>query len=99
MNENLLNALQYHGAAAGVVAALVVSLDLGRGPTGWAFAVFVTSSIALIAWRFLQKDSEGIGWQNCGLLLINLIGVYRSSSARRRPEASARRLCAYRTTC
>jgi hypothetical protein len=77
MNENLLTALQYYGATAGVAAALVVSLDLGRRPTGWAFAVFVTSSVALIAWGFLQKDSEGIGWQNCVLLLINLIGVYR----------------------
>jgi hypothetical protein len=77
MNENLLTALQYYGAAAGVIAALVVSLDLGRKPTGWAFVLFVTSSIALIAWGFLQEDSEGIGWQNAILLVINAIGVYR----------------------
>jgi hypothetical protein len=37
----------------------------------------VTSSITLIAWGFLKGDSEGIGWQNCMLLLINLIGIYR----------------------
>ncbi len=77
MNETLLTALQYYGAAAGVIAALVVSLDLGRRPTGWAFVLFVTSSIALVAWGFLQEDSEGIGWQNAVLLAINLIGVYR----------------------
>jgi hypothetical protein len=77
MNENLLTALQYYGAAAGVIAALVVSLDLGRKPTGWAFVLFVTSSVALIAWGFLQEDSEGIGWQNAVLLVINLVGVYR----------------------
>lgn len=77
MNENLLTALQYYGAAAGVVAALVVSLDLGRRPTGWAFVLFVSSSAALIAWGFWQEDSEGIGWQNVVLLAINLIGVYR----------------------
>ncbi len=77
MNENILTALQYFGAAAGVVAALVVSLDLGRRPTGWAFVLFVASSIALIAWGFLKEDSEGIGWQNVVLLAINLIGVYR----------------------
>jgi hypothetical protein len=77
MNETLLTAVQYYGAAAGVIAALVVSLDLGRKPTGWAFVLFVTSSAALIAWGFLQEDSEGIGWQNVILLLINLIGVYR----------------------
>jgi hypothetical protein len=77
MNETLLTAVQYYGAAAGVIAALVVSLDLGRKPTGWAFVLFATSSAALIAWGFLQEDSEGIGWQNVILLLINLIGVYR----------------------
>ena len=77
MNETLLTAVQYYGAAAGVIAALVVSLDLGRRPTGWAFVLFVTSSLALIAWGFLQQDSEGIGWQNAVLLVINLIGVYR----------------------
>ncbi len=77
MNETLLTAVQYYGAAAGVIAALVVSLDLGRKPTGWAFVLFVASSAALIAWGFLQEDSEGIGWQNVILLLINLIGVYR----------------------
>jgi hypothetical protein len=77
MNETILTALQYYGAAAGVIAALVVSLDLGRKPTGWAFVLFVTSSITLIAWGFLKEDSEGIGWQNAVLLVINAIGVYR----------------------
>lgn len=77
MNETILTALQYYGAGAGVIAALVVSLDLGRKPTGWAFVLFVTSSIALIAWGFMQEDSEGIGWQNAVLLVINAIGVYR----------------------
>jgi hypothetical protein len=77
MNDNLLTALQYYGAAAGVIAALVVSLDLGRKPTGWAFVLFVTSSITLIAWGFLKEDSEGIGWQNAILLVINVIGVYQ----------------------
>ena len=77
MNETVLTALQYYGAGAGVIAALVVSLDLGRKPTGWAFVLFVSSSIVLIAWGFGQEDSEGIGWQNAVLLVINMIGVYR----------------------
>src|SRR5438128_3958959 len=47
MSDILLNSLQYYGAAAGAIAALIVSLDLGRKPTGWAFVIFVTSSIAL----------------------------------------------------
>lgn len=74
---NLVDILQYYGAAAGVVAAALVSLDLGRRVTGWAMVLFVTSSIALIAWGFLGEDNEGIGWQNVVLLVINATGVYR----------------------
>lgn len=77
MSELLLNCLQYYGAAAGAVAALIVSLDLGRRPTGWAFVIFVTSSLALIGWGFLNDEGKGIGTQNAVLLVINVIGVYR----------------------
>ena len=76
MSEALLDALQYYGAAAATLAALLVSLNLGERWNGWAFVIFVTSSLALIAWGFLQPDSEGIGWQNVALLGINLVGVY-----------------------
>jgi len=86
MNENLLNALQYYGAGAGLVAALIVSLNLGARPTGWGFVIFVTSSIALIAWGFMNDEGEGIGWQNIGLLAINLIGVYRYLLSGKNPE-------------
>ncbi len=77
MPDTLLTVLQYYGAVAATVAALVVSLNLGRRITGWAFVLFVTSSIALIGWGFLDKDSEGIGWQNVALLAINAVGVWR----------------------
>ena len=73
----LTAALQWYGAVAGAIAALLVSLDLGRRWTGISFVIFVTSSIALIAWGFLKPDAEGIGTQNIVLLVINLIGVYR----------------------
>lgn len=77
MSDNLLDALQYYGAGAATLAALIVSLNLGRRWTGWAFVIFVTSSVALIGWGFLQPESAGIGWQNVALLGINAIGVYR----------------------
>jgi quinol-cytochrome oxidoreductase complex cytochrome b subunit len=77
VSDTLLTILQYYGAGASTLAALIVSLNLGRRWTGWAFVVFVTSSIALTLWGFLQPDSEGIGWQNIALLIINAIGVYR----------------------
>ncbi|MBA2935577.1 hypothetical protein HZF05_15945 [Sphingomonas sp. CGMCC 1.13654] len=69
--------LQYYGAAAGALAALVVSLDIGRKGTGIGFVIFVTSSIALIGWGFMGPEAKGIGTQNIVLLAINLIGVYR----------------------
>jgi hypothetical protein len=77
MSEWLLTGFQYYGAGAATIAALIISLHLGRIWTGTAFVIFVTSSISLIAWGFFAKDSEGIGWQNVVLLIINCLGVYR----------------------
>ena len=73
----LTAALQWYGAVAGAIAALLVSLDLGRRWTGIAFVIFVTSSIALILWGFLSREGDGIGVQNVILFAINLVGVYR----------------------
>ena len=87
MSERLLDILQYYGAAAGALAALIVSLDLGRRWTGWAFVIFVTASIALIGWGFINDEGEGIGAQNVVLLAINLIGVYRYLIRKKPPEA------------
>lgn len=84
MSDALLDALQYYGAAAATLAALLVSLNLGERWNGWAFVIFVTSSLALIVWGFLQPDSEGIGWQNVALLCINCVGVY-SHLIRKKP--------------
>ena len=77
MNNTLLQCLQWYGAGASVIAAALVALDLGRKITGWAFVLFVTSSIALIGWGFAQPDAAGIGAQNIVMLAINLIGVYQ----------------------
>lgn len=87
MSDTLLTILQYYGAAAAALAALLVSLDLGRRWTGYAMVIFVTSSLALIGWGFLQPDSEGIGVQNVVLLVINAVGVWRYL-IRKRPKAA-----------
>lgn len=86
MSETLLDALQYYGAGAATLAALLVSLNLGRRWTGWAFVIFVTSSLALIAWGFLNDEGEGIGVQNTVLLVINALGVYRYLVAKKQPR-------------
>lgn len=88
MNDSLLTALQYFGAGAALVAAAIVSLNLGARITGWAFVLFVVSSCALIAWGFLGEEAEGIGWQNIGLLAINCVGVYRYLIAGKEPETA-----------
>ncbi len=77
VDETLLDTLQYFGAGAATLAALLVSLNLGRRWTGYAMVIFVASSLSLIAWGFLQPESEGIGVQNVILLAINAVGVYR----------------------
>jgi hypothetical protein len=87
MNQTMLTILQYYGAGAATLAALIVSLNLGRRITGWAFVLFVTSSLALTAWGFLDKNSEGIGWQNLALLFINATGVWRYLISKHAPDA------------
>ena len=77
MSETALDALQYYGAGAATLAALLVALNLGRLWTGYAMVIFVSSSLSLIAWGFLQSDSEGIGVQNLFMLGINAVGVWR----------------------
>jgi hypothetical protein len=77
MSEGLLNVFQWYGAIAGTIAALVVSLDLGRRATGWAFVLFVTGSVAYIAWGFLNDEGKAVAWQNMALFVINVLGVYR----------------------
>ena len=77
MNHALLDTLEWYGSIAGAIAALIVSLDLGRRATGIGFLIFVTSSIALIAWGLLGDRAQGIGYQNVILFVINLVGVYR----------------------
>ena len=89
MSHGLITALQWYGAAAGALAALIVSLDLGRRPTGYGFVIFVTSSIALILWGFLSTDGDGIGTQNVILFVINLIGVYRYLIRKKKPVHAA----------
>lgn len=87
MSETVLATLQYYGAGASLLAAFIISLNLGFKWTGWAFVIFVTSSIALIGWGFLNDEGEGIGLQNIGLLAINLVGVYRYLIAHEPPQS------------
>jgi hypothetical protein len=88
MNKTLVEILEWYAAGAAVVAAAVVAMDLGRRATGWAMVLFVTSSIAFIAYGLVDEEGA-LATQNFILLGINLVGVYRYLIRKRPPEAHA----------
>lgn len=68
--------LKWGASGSGMIAAAMVSLDLGRRLTGWGFVVFLVSSLCWIAGSVLTGDAA-LGTQNAVLFGINLLGVYR----------------------
>jgi Gpi18-like mannosyltransferase len=73
-----LDIVEWFAAICAAIAALMVSLDLGRRMTGFAFILFVFSSIGFIVYGVMDPEPEGaIASLNFVLLLINLNGVYR----------------------
>jgi hypothetical protein len=90
MNPVTLSIVEWYAAAAAAVAALLVSLDLGRRVTGLAFIIFVTSSIAFITYGLLDPEpEEAIATLNFVLLAINIFGVWQyllSPKNRRKQE-------------
>ena len=88
MDKTLVEILEWYAAGAAVVAAAVVAMDLGRRATGWAMVLFVTSSLAFIAYGLVDEEGA-LATQNFILLGINLIGVYRYLIRKRPPEAHA----------
>ena len=78
MSPNALSVVEWYAAGAAAIAALLVSLDLGRRVTGFAFIIFVTSSIAFITYGLLDpQPEEAIASLNFALLAINLFGVWQ----------------------
>lgn len=74
--DTLTDVLKWGASISGIIAALMVSLDLGRRVTGWGFVLFVASSICWISGAALTGD-WALGTQNVALFGINLLGVYR----------------------
>jgi len=67
---------EWIAATLTIIAALMVSLDLGRRVTGWGFAVFAVSSLFWLT--VAREDGQpGLWLSNAVLLCINLIGVWR----------------------
>lgn len=76
MADMVTTGLKWFASGSGMIAAAMVSLDLGRRLTGWGFVVFIASSIAWIAGAVMTRDFA-LGTQNLVLFGINLLGVYR----------------------
>jgi hypothetical protein len=76
MDLTLTETLKWFASISGIIAAFMVSLDLGRRVTGWGFVVFVASSIAWIAGALMAEDGALVT-QNIVLFGINLFGIYR----------------------
>jgi hypothetical protein len=81
----LIEILKWYASISGIIAAFLVSLDLGRRWTGRGFALFVTSSIAWIAGAIMSKD-EPLWTQNVVLFGINCFGVWRYLIRKRAPK-------------
>ncbi len=68
--------IRWSAAASGIVAAIIVALNLGRRITGAGFVVFTWSSISWIVAAYLE-NLPSLMTLNVALTIINLLGVYR----------------------
>jgi Gpi18-like mannosyltransferase len=85
-----LDIIEWCAAICAAIAALIVSLDLGRRMTGFAFILFVFSSLGFIVYGTMDPEPEGaIASLNFVLLLINLNGVYRYLIRKKPPGSKA----------
>lgn len=68
--------LEWIAMASGIVAAIMISADLGRRITGYAFIVFAVSSSIWVAVALMGHEAP-LMYQNLVLTVINFIGIYR----------------------
>ena len=74
--DTLITVLKWVASGGGMIAATMVSLDMGRRLTGWGLMLFAASAVAWIGGAVLTKDFA-LGTQNAVLLIIDLFGAYR----------------------
>ena len=73
--------LEWIAMGTGIVAAIMVSADLGRRITGFAFIVFAVSSTCWVVIG-LSDDEAPLMYQNIVLTVINFIGIYARPSTK-----------------
>ena len=73
---------------ATTIAAIMVAANLGARLTGYGFVVFTVGSIAWMAVGWFN-DQPHLVWQHVGLLLVNIVGIWRWLGLRARYEKGA----------
>ena len=68
--------IRWSASVSGILAAVVVALNLGRRITGIGFVVFTVSSVSWMAAGYLE-NLPSLVTQNVVLTAINLLGIYR----------------------
>lgn len=68
--------LEWTATISGIVAAIMIALNIGRRATGFGFIIFLICSISWV-WFGMIEDDHGLAIQNVVLTMINLLGVYR----------------------
>jgi uncharacterized oligopeptide transporter (OPT) family protein len=66
--------LRWFAAVTGLIAGVMVASN--TSVTGWGFVLFTASSMAWILTGYLLPD-RSLLTLNSGLLLVNLLGIYR----------------------
>jgi len=66
--------MEWFGSITGIIGAIWLSLNMST--SRWAYPFFLSSSLVLLLWAFLQNH-EGILWQQSVFTVINIIGIYR----------------------
>jgi hypothetical protein len=68
--------IRWTATGCGILAAIIVSLNIGRRITGVGFLIFTVSSVTWIMAGYME-DMPSLMTQNAVLTVINIIGVYR----------------------
>ena len=71
-----LDVVRWLATGTGIVAAILVALNLGAKITGIGFCIFLVCSISWTAVG-LFADETGLAIQNAVLTVINIVGIYR----------------------
>lgn len=72
----MIQFLEWLAMATGIIAAITISMDLGRKITGFAFIVFTVSSVSWVIVGIAQGEPP-LTVMNVVLTIVNLVGIYR----------------------